>query len=654
MTFWKLFRIVFVIFSLYLFGDAFYRWDGFKYYASFYEFLPSIALVSVIWSFFAVLSALIVWLLFTILIWICRCANLRVRNDHLVLNTGLLLLIGVILWTTKKLIWLEIQTTAEEKYIVILFGVLLSVFLTWLFRNKTERLIDIISERITPLVWIFGIIVCLSLPVVTFYALWEPHDKVIENSEVLYSKVDRRPNIILVTYDALTSKDMSLYGYHRETTPFISEWAKSATTFKKCEAAANTTSQTVASLMTGKRVWSHRRYQSDAGKPVKADIESLPLLLKNNGYYNMAFISNSIASVKRLGMSDSFDIKPSPSEMIEPASLYGLLDKNLIKYFGSNIKLYDWILKPDFILGILLHEDLLRYPYKNQFPVEKVFDMFMKEIDGTLQEPFFAWIHLFPPHEPYLPPKEYVGMFDSSPEYRTAKSQGTLINTRYFSLEQQPDADIIRARYDEFIRYSDDEFKSFIERLHSYEKLKDTVIILSADHGESFSHGYFTHGGHFLYEEMTHIPLIIKSLGQNERRVINFPVEQTDISATILDLAGIPVPSWMDGRSLGPALRGEKLQPIPVFSMSLQAVYMLGQQEVSKGIFAVWQGDYKLIYYPTTETSMLFNLKIDPDEQNNILNSEADVGKLLLGLIQDNINKVNKKFNGKELNIEVE
>ncbi len=646
MNFWNIFRLIFVIFFLYLLGDAFYRWDGFSYYASFYEFLPSVALISVLWSIIAGVTAIILWLLLKVISWICRCLNLRVSNENIILNTGLLIFVFSIVWASKKFIWSDVQTSLQLKLIILAVAVLLLVFLTWLLRNNAERLIDTVSERITPLVWLFGIIVGLLIPLVIIYALWQPPAKAIPARTPASSAADRnRPNIILVTYDALTAKDMSVYGYHRLTTPFISEWAKTATVFKKCEAAANITSTTVASLMTGKRGWSHRRFQSDAGNPAKADTESLPLLLRDSGYFNMAFIANDIASVKTLGMSESFHIKPSSSEMIEPASIYGFLNKMLVKYFGSKIKLYDWILKEDFILGLLLKADYLRYPYKTEFPVRRVFDMFLSEIDINYREPFFAWIHLYPPHAPYLPPKPYMGMFDPSPEYRTAKSQYTLLYPRYYAQEQQADVDIIRGRYNEFIRYCDMEFEYLIHQLTERNKLGNTVILLSSDHGESFERGILTHGSHFLFEEMTHIPLIIKEPAQNEERIIDYPVEQTDIAATILDLAHIPVPLWMDGRSLLPILQDKKLPSRPVFSMAMEENRDRGV--ISKGVYSVWEGNYKLIYYITGKETLLFNLKLDPDEQNNLFSTEPAVGQYLLSLILDHLNKANEKIRGK-------
>lgn len=645
MNFRNLFRLVFVIFFLYLVGDAFYRWDGAKYYVSFFGFLPSVALISILWSIVAVLATIIIWLFLKIVYWICRFASVRVSSEHVFLNTIFLLVIGGIVWASKKLIWHDVHTTMQAKYMVLAFVVLLSVFLTWLLRNKAGRLTGKLFDHITPLVWIFGIIVGLSIPVVTFYVAWEPSDKTIAAGLVENLEIEtNRPNIILVTYDALTAKDMSVYGYHKETTPFISEWAKTATVFTRCEASANATYEAVPSLMTGKRVWSHLRFHSDAGEIANIEIESLPLLLKKSGYYNMAFTANEIASVKKLGMSESFDVKYSSNATTAPVSVYGFMRKYLVKYFGTEVKLYDWILKEDFILQILLPDNFIKYPYKNEYPVEKVFDMFLSEMDNNSQEPFFAWIHLFPPHVPYLPPEEYVGLFDTSSKFRTFKTQYDLLKPRYFTEDQQGDANIMRSRYDEFIRYCDKEFENFMKQLSLKNNLRNTVIILSSDHGESFEHGFFTHGSQTtLFEEMTHIPLIIKDLAQNEGRIIDFPVEMTDIPATILDLAHISVPLWMEGRSLAPLLRNEELQPRPVFSMFLEEVPVRGQIEINKGVVAVWEGTYKLIYNIASKESLLFNLKNDPDELNNLFGIEIEIGQHLLDLIQDNLERANER-----------
>ncbi len=624
-------------------GDVFYRWDGFKYYGSFSEFLPGIALISILWSVVALLSAMFIWPILRILQWSFLSIKLNITLDHLVSCLGLFVLLGGIVWGGKRLLWPALQTSLYMELALLTAVALISIFLTWIVRKKVNQWIEMLHERITPLVWIFGMIVTVSIPLVSYLSLSAENEHAVSINNEVYSDGDEnRRNIILVTFDALTARDMSVYGFDRETTPFISQWAKSATVFTRHEAAANYTAPTTATLMTGKRVWTHRRIQSHAGAPLKSDTESLPSLLKNNGYYNMAFITNHIASVQELGMVDSFMVAPLSNEFMEPASIYGFLRYHLYRLFSARVKMYYWILDEDFILHKLLPDNYVKYPLKTEFPIEKAFDMYMAEIENKVANPYFAWIHLFPPHAPYLPPEQYFGLFESSPEYRNWKSQYPLVRKRYFSKDMHSDANIIRSRYDEFIRYCDRQFQGFIEELEKKGQLNNTIIILTSDHGESFQHGYFTHGGPYLFEQMTHLPLIIKEPGQVEGKVINILVDQTDIPATILDLAGISVPLWVEGRSMVPLLRGEAFDQKPVFSMNFEK--NPASEKITRGTIAVWEGDYKLIYYLEKEKSQLFNLKDDPGELHNLMDNKPEVGRRLLGMIHDELEKVNKEY----------
>jgi arylsulfatase A-like enzyme len=141
---------------------------------------------------------------------------------------------------------------------------------------------------------------------------------------------------------------------------------------------------------------------------------------------------------------------------------------------------------------------------------------------------------------------------------------------------------------------------------------------------------------------VTHIPLIIKEPDQTEGRIINDLVEQIDVPATILDIADISVPSWMEGRSLLPLMHGNSLPQRPVFSMTLMR--NPSQHQITNGTIAVWEGDYKLIHYIDKRISLLYNLRKDPDELNNIFDREVEVGRRLLALIQDNLKKANEKI----------
>jgi arylsulfatase A-like enzyme len=652
MFFRQVFRIVFVIFSLYLMGDAFSRWDGFRYYASFEEFLPGVALALIIWSFVALSVSIPVWLAFRLFHRFCRLLIWKIKFEHLLFYAGMFALSGALAWKGKKILWPDIQTTIQVKSIVFFCVAFVSIFMTWFLRNKAEKWTVILQERITPLVWLFGIFIILSVPLVSYHAWLKDTDETVSKVSAETSAKDgNNPNIILVTFDALTARDMSTYGYHRPTTPFIREWARNATVFTMAEAESNFTTPAAASLMTGKRVWTHQTYHIEGTKPVRSNVETLPSVLKDYGYFNIALVVNPFASVRILGMSDSFDIAPLATEFSTSTSLFGwkfgIVDVILYRAFGGKIRLHNWIIKNDFILSKFINL-ISRNISQTTVPPDIVFNRFIDIVDNDLPTPYFAWIHVFPPHDPYLPPEPFMGESDGFLELREYKEQEKLIEGSYEYLFQyqpfpetmKPAVELMRNYYDKYIRYCDNTFEDFIVELNK-RKIRNTVIILSADHGESFEHGYFTHGGPFLYEQVTHIPLIIREPGQDRGQVVNDLVEQIDIPATILDFADIQIPLWMEGRSLVPLIRGESLPLNPAFSMNFEENPSRGHQ-ITKGSIAVWEDDYKLIHYLEKKDSLLFNIKSDPDEMNNLFDKEKEKGEHLLGLIQYNLEKANE------------
>ncbi len=643
-SYFRVFRLIFVMFSLFLMGDAFYRWDGFSYYAPFSEFLPAVALVSILWTLMAAFASFLVWLPGMAVEACCRRTGCRAGMEHALLFVLLFVFSGAVVWFGKRLVWPDAKTTFLLKSVILAGVVLASLSAAWLCRGRAGRWVDTVQERITPLVWLFGVLIVLSVPLVAYHAWIKNPGNVMSRKSHRPSATgdERRPNIILLTFDALTARDMSVYGYDRPVTPFITKWAKTASLFTRLYAESNFTSPTAATLMTGKRLWTHQRYHTKGSRPLKAGIQNLPSVLKNNGYHNMAFVVNSNASVEGLGIAGAFEIVIPPPDLRTPVSLVEIISNFIEKSFGGRIRLDDWIVKNDFILGKLLSAVSRDFSETTVAP-EKAFSRFLSVMDSNPPRPFFAWIHVLPPHFPYLPPAPYMGMFDPSPELRTYKSQWRLYTYQYYPEEMQPDFDIMRARYDELIRYCDRVFEDFIEQLRTRGLLKDTVIILSSDHGESFEHNYMGHGGPHLYEQVTHIPFIVSEPDQDGGRIINEPAEQVDIAPTILDLAGVPVPSWMEGRSLVPLMRGKSLPSRPVFSMFFEKNRSRGHR-ITKGTIAVWEGDYKLIHYLEEDKSLLFNLREDPGELNDLFDKEPETGRRLLAVIRDNLAKANERI----------
>jgi arylsulfatase A-like enzyme len=564
---------------------------------------------------------------------------------RLLLSMYTFALLGMIVWISYQFIlYYENKNESTALQLIIFSGITLTAILTWLFRNKSERWIGVIQNRITIWVWLFSIWVLLSVPLVAYYSWFDKsYDEGFETVVQSSKAYENRPNIILVTFDALTALDMSAYGYKRDTTPFISEWAKEASLFSRAKASAAHTAPTTASLMTGKRVWNHRVFQDHGYKVYKGETENISRLLKQNGYYNLAYMSSKYIIPEGSSIKRFFDIYRSHMVFKKNLNLLGRVNQRLAMLFDKNIRLYDWIIKEDFITGKFFRvvdktllggfTEFYYNDYCRFYDIEKQFTKILEDIDNDPPEPFFAWTHLYPPHGSYCPPEPYKGIFESSLKLKGKNLSQEAI--KYHDIQTE------RARYDEYIRYVDEKFKEFIEDLRLRNKIKNTVIIFSSDHG-MLGKDYNIDNRYHLRELRTNIPLIIKEPDREEGKIIDDLVEQIDIPATILDLAHIPLPDWIEGRSLVPLMHGKRLIPKPAFSMSFANNPIWDQ--ITKGAIAIWDGDYKLIYNLKDEKSLLYNLKADPDELNNLIDNEPKLSEYLLNIILANLMEANEKI----------
>ena len=189
------------------------------------------------------------------------------------------------------------------------------------------------------------------------------------------------------------------------------------------------------------------------------------------------------------------------------------------------------------------------------------------------------------------------------------------------------DAEYIVAMYDSEIRYVDDGVQELLDALEQLDLADDTLVVIFSDHGEMmYKHGiYFDHHG--LYDADIHVPLIIRPVGDSIKGLrVPHLVQHIDIAPTILDLAGIPVPESMEGRSLVPYLRGELDEPIYPFLVTEECTRMMKwglRTERYKYILAR-EEDY--LRKPMRE---LYDLDSDPHEMTNLAGEFPDMAKEL-------------------------
>jgi arylsulfatase A-like enzyme/Flp pilus assembly protein TadD len=205
---------------------------------------------------------------------------------------------------------------------------------------------------------------------------------------------------------------------------------------------------------------------------------------------------------------------------------------------------------------------------------------------GT-RAPWFLWVHYFDPHAAYEPPPEFLARFAARP-------------------------------YDGEIAFVDAQIGRLLDRLEQLGQLRDTLILVTADHGESLGeHGEDTHGV-FVYDATLRVPWILAGPGVSKGHLSTVVARGIDAMPTLLDLAGVSVPAGLDGRSLKPLVQeGRTMSDEPAYVESLLAKQHLGWAAVHGLRYAGW----KFIQLPRPE---LYDLALDAAERTNRVNEEPD------------------------------
>jgi arylsulfatase A-like enzyme len=253
---------------------------------------------------------------------------------------------------------------------------------------------------------------------------------------------------------------------------------------------------------------------------------------------------------------------------------------------------------------------------------------------------FFLWIHYMDVHFPYKPPKKFQLYIRSKPMNNLEMSilNDKLIKddklTKSSEMSEDDTKNIIDL-YNGEIRYVDNEIKSLIDELRDMDILNDTLIVITADHGEQFwEHGEFGHGAN-LFDELIRVPLIIYN-SEYKNIEIDEPVSLLDVSPTILDLLDISDNKTFQGTSLIPIIKGNKKS-----SGVISETFGKGKQKISyrtkKWKYILDEGDGQ---------AQLYDLEADPNEEDNIVEKETERAKEFELKIIEHISKQKNSIKG--------
>lgn len=382
----------------------------------------------------------------------------------------------------------------------------------------------------------------------------------------------RRPNIVLISIDSLRADHLGCYGWKHDTSPNIDRLASRGVRFASAWSTTSWTLPSHVSMLTGRSLLGHGVLESGDAIP-----PSVPLLaeqLKSLGYRTAAFVSAPYLS-----------------------SAYG---------FSRGFDLYD-----DRTVSFASHRDSHR---GTTSPVlNRAVEEWLRREGASREPPFFLFVHYWDVHYDYSPPAPFDRMFD--PDYPGSVTAEDFVRNPLINRNMpRRDLEHVIALYDGEIRFTDKYVGRLLDLLEKLQLDSDTMVILTADHGdEFFEHGNKSHQ-RTLYEEVLHVPLIVSWRGVIEGgRIVESPVSIMDIVPTVLSVVGLAGAVGSEGQDL--------------FGSSGQANRIIGAELYRKSSLnlqvALRLGRYKLVQslnYPRLE---IFDLASDPLERRRTSGAKA-------------------------------
>jgi arylsulfatase A-like enzyme len=469
------------------------------------------------------------------------------------------------------------------------------------------------------------------------------------------------PNILILVFDTLSAKHISLYGYPRETMPNLARFAKKASVYHANYSAGNFTTPGTASLLTGTYAWTHRAFSHQATLLEKFLDRNIFSQFVSQGYYTAGFSHNLLVNMLMHALRESLDDYVLPNEIAlvdynfsddlffedyvaaarsERAYLNkpGQMSDSLFlaPVFWALKEIHQRYLKEEmrgpFPLGIPGYHDML-------YPLEDTIDWILEQV-GAMPQPFLAYMHMMPPHDPYYPRGEFVANFydewKPEPKPEHFYSEG-------FKEEELLDR---RRRYDQYIAYVDAEFGRLVDALRDNGMLNNTWVVLTSDHGEMFERGIWQHTTRTLFDPVIHVPLVISAPDQETREDVYTTTGCLDILPTLLSVTGQPVPDWIEGEVLPPFRVGGLDTDRSIFAIEAKSNPKFGP--LVKGTVAMIKGDYKLIYYVGYEgfdgVFELYDLKNDPEELSDLYSSLKSTASELENELLSRIREVNEPY----------
>lgn len=391
-------------------------------------------------------------------------------------------------------------------------------------------------------------------------------------------------NVVIVTLDTVRADHLASYGYFRDPMPAMSAFVAGATRFTRCIAPVSHTTPSHASLFTSTYPFEHGilgNSINESGEGPKffrlatgPSLRTLAQAVHETGHRTGGFIAAT--PIKRFtGMDAGFERWTEP---------HGVARR----------------------VGATVTRDALQF------------------LDATGDEPFLLWVHFYDAHGPYHPaqfgPPEFIDSFGPEPAldawlktHRIAATSSGRTAKKYSSIETCN-------QYAGSMRFLDESLRPLLERLAAPDRAADTVVAITADHGQGLGqHGFRGHG--LAWDEQLHVPLFLRIPGR-AGGVVTATCSTIDVVPTLAALVPDLVPPAFLEQLRGQDLLATEFTERPVFSYAAE-VY---------GIDAATTARWKLLRKPGGMVE-LYDLTVDPHELKNVASAHRDVVDELVAAI---------------------
>jgi arylsulfatase A-like enzyme len=397
-------------------------------------------------------------------------------------------------------------------------------------------------------------------------------------------------NVLLISIDSLRADHLGAYGYPRDTSPTLDRLAAEGVRFEHALSPTSWTLPSHVTLLSGRAQHNHRTLMT--GDAIDASEELLAEVFSRQGYETAGFFSGPFLDPTfgfARGFSDYISCRSQRSERLP-----------VLKSLISS------------------HTD-------------ETNPLILAELEAWLgrrsDRPFFAFVHMWDVHYDYVPPEPYASMFDSGYD---GPLDGRNIARKGFPLDASPeDVSHLVALYDGEIRYVDDTIDRILRMLDGAGLLRNTLVVVTADHGEEFlEHDGKTHQ-RTLFDEVVRVPLIFSAAaGLPGEGVVATPVSLEDVAPTILSLLGLEGLDEADGRDLVPLMQRRSTDDRIIYGAFFRANF------VRLKLTSLRTGPTKLVYHVGADRWSQYDVSADPGETRP-LPPDEELRMALLGYTEE-------------------